>query len=60
MTHPQVQYELDDGEPLTILHYGQELNLLPDKAQIRPIPPLPGPGPAQPAAGPRARAPPGR
>ena len=49
VTHPQVQYELDDGEPLTILHYGQELNLLPDKAQTRPIPPMPArPRPSQP------------
>jgi alpha,alpha-trehalose phosphorylase len=41
VTHPQARYELDDGEPLTIIHYGQELNLLPDKAQTRPIPSMP-------------------
>jgi alpha,alpha-trehalose phosphorylase len=52
VTHPQARYELDDGEPLTIIHYGQELNLLPDKAQTRPIPSL--------ASRPRPSQPPGR
>ena len=49
VTHPQARYELDDGEPLTIIHYDQELKLLPDKAQTRPIPALPPrPRPSQP------------
>jgi alpha,alpha-trehalose phosphorylase len=49
VTHAQARYELDDGEPLTIIHYGQELNLLPDKTQTHSIPPLPArPRPSQP------------
>ena len=49
VTHPQVRYELDDGEPLTIIHYGRELNLLPDKPQTHSIPALPArPLPSQP------------
>ena len=49
VTHAQARYELDDGEPLTIIHYGQELNLLPDKTQTHSIPPLPPrPRPSQP------------
>jgi alpha,alpha-trehalose phosphorylase len=49
VTHPQARYVLDDGEPLTIIHHGQELHLLPDKAQHRPIPPTPArPRPSQP------------
>jgi alpha,alpha-trehalose phosphorylase len=49
VTHAQARYALDDGEPLTIIHYGQELNLLPDKTQTHSIPPLPArPRPSQP------------
>jgi alpha,alpha-trehalose phosphorylase len=49
VTHAQTRYILDDGEPLTIIDHGQELRLLPDKAQHRPIPPVPArPRPSQP------------
>jgi alpha,alpha-trehalose phosphorylase len=49
VTHAQTRYILDDGEPLTIIDHGQELHLLPDKAQHRPIPPIPArPRPSQP------------
>ena len=60
VTHPQARYELDDGEPLDDhpLRPGTE-----SSARQGADPPHPGdagPAPAQPAAGPRTRAPPGR
>jgi alpha,alpha-trehalose phosphorylase len=50
VTHNHARYVLDDGEPLTVVHHGDELHLLPDKAQVRPIPEAPSrPRPSQPA-----------
>ena len=49
VTHARARYVLDDGKPLTVMHYGDELDLLPDKAQARPIPAAPSrPRPSQP------------
>ena len=49
VTHAHARYVLDDGEPLTIMHHGEELHLLPDEAQSRPIPAAaPRPRPSQP------------
>ena len=45
-------YELLDGEPLEILHYGEPLTLTADSPQFRPLPPLP--------QRPAPQAPPGR
>ncbi len=50
VTHDGVTYALRDGEPLTITHYGEELEIAEDKPIERPIPALdPGPAPKQPA-----------
>ena len=49
VTHAHARYVLDDGEPLTVMHHGEELHLLPGKAQSRPIPAAPSrPRPSQP------------
>ena len=49
VTHNHARYALDDGEPLTVRHHGEELHLLPGKALSRPIPAaLSRPRPSQP------------
>jgi alpha,alpha-trehalose phosphorylase len=35
------QYELLDGKPLEILHYGQSVTVTADSPQSRPVPPVP-------------------
>ncbi len=43
-------YRISAGEPLTIRHFGEPLELMPEKDVIAPTPPLPDPGerPTQP------------
>jgi alpha,alpha-trehalose phosphorylase len=49
VTHAQARYVLHDGEPLTVIHHGEEVHLLPDKAESCPIPAAPSrPRPSQP------------
>ena len=49
VTHSDVTYSLADGEPLEIVHYGEEVQLSADKPEVRPIQePAPRPRPGQP------------
>jgi alpha,alpha-trehalose phosphorylase len=50
VTHSDARYLLAEGEPLTILHHGKEVRLLPGKPLVRAIPAAPatGPAPSQP------------
>jgi alpha,alpha-trehalose phosphorylase len=49
VTHAEARYVLDDGEPLTVMHHGVQLNLKPDKPEVRPISAAPvRPRPTQP------------
>jgi alpha,alpha-trehalose phosphorylase len=48
--HEGATYELLDGEPLTVLHHGEELALVMGSTETRPLPTLlPRSAPAQPA-----------
>jgi alpha,alpha-trehalose phosphorylase len=60
-TPGQTLYELHDGDPIAVLHYGQPLDLTPDEPAKVPIPPLPKRSrPRQPAGRePARRIPPG-
>jgi alpha,alpha-trehalose phosphorylase len=50
VTHKDVTYSLTDGEPLEILHYGEEIQLSADKPEVRPVQAAPArPRPGQPA-----------
>ena len=50
VTHKDVAYSLTDGEPLEILHYGEEIQLSADKPEVRPVQAAPArPRPGQPA-----------
>ena len=49
MTHAAARYVLADGEPLQIVHHGEELTVSVGNPQTRPIlPPPPRPRPRQP------------
>jgi len=58
----QALYELHDGEPITVVHYGQPVDVTPAEPVKLPIPPLPNqPRPRQPyGREPVRRIPPGR
>jgi alpha,alpha-trehalose phosphorylase len=60
-TPGQAQYELEDGEPITVVHYGEPVDVTPDAPVKVPIPPLPQrPRPRQPyGREPARRIPPG-
>jgi alpha,alpha-trehalose phosphorylase len=59
-TRGQVLYELKDGEPITILHYGEEAVVSAEEPLKLPIPPLPSrPRPRQPTGREPARRVPG-
>ena len=48
-TPGEARYELHEGEPITVLHYGQPVELTTDAPAKLPIPPLPQrPRPTQP------------
>jgi alpha,alpha-trehalose phosphorylase len=48
-TPSQALYELHDGEPITVLHYGESVDITPREPVKLPIPPLPKrPRPRQP------------
>jgi alpha,alpha-trehalose phosphorylase len=50
VTDPVARYLLGDGEPLRILHHGEELQLLPGKPRVAAVPAAPTrPRPSQPA-----------
>ncbi len=50
ITHTVARYLLAEGDPLQILHHGEELELTAKQVQERPIPPVPQrPRPSQPA-----------
>jgi len=49
VTHAVARYVLANGEPLTVLHHGQAVNLSAGKPQVHPVPAAPSrPRPAQP------------
>jgi alpha,alpha-trehalose phosphorylase len=49
VTHSDATYSLADGEPLEIVHYGEEVQLSADKPEVRPIQAMaPRPRPSQP------------
>jgi alpha,alpha-trehalose phosphorylase len=51
------RYEVSDGEPLTIRHYGEDVTVAAGSPQSRPLPPLPQrPPPQQPSGRSPARA----
>jgi alpha,alpha-trehalose phosphorylase len=47
----QTCYELIDGDPITIYHYGEEVTLRPDRPQPLACPPMPSISPVEPPAG---------
>ena len=55
MRHDGVTYELLSGEPLTLLHHGEEVELTEDETQTRDIPVLPAQNPPHQPAGRTAR-----
>jgi alpha,alpha-trehalose phosphorylase len=49
VTRDAARYVLADGEPMKILHHGEEVNLVAGKPQVRPVPAAPArPRPGQP------------
>jgi alpha,alpha-trehalose phosphorylase len=60
-TPGQAQYELQEGEPITVMHYGEPVEVTPEAPVKVPIPPLPQrPPPRQPhGREPARRIPPG-
>jgi len=59
-TPGEARYELHEGEPITVMHYGQPVDVSTEPVKL-PIPPLPiHPQPAQPyGREPARRIPPG-
>jgi alpha,alpha-trehalose phosphorylase len=49
VTPDQTEYDLDQGEPIPIIHYGEQLHVQAGRTETRPNPaPAPGPRPLQP------------
>jgi alpha,alpha-trehalose phosphorylase len=58
VTHTDATYSLPDGEPLDIVHYGEQVSLSADKPEVRPIQAAPArPRPSQPPGREPARRP---